>query len=462
MNTVQTDRSLVARVLDCFPAGTYGLPALLRLLDVVESDEVETAAVECRTQPRLFINPAFAARWAATPEKLFILVQHELHHVLLGHTRLFPRVSRVDNFVFDAVINALLCRMFPGPEYTSLFTDFYSDRRFPECLLRPSAGWRPQESAPLPPALRKPQLRELAEVYRALYSPKGAGYTELYDALRRLVSEALAGGVFLIGDHRPEGDGEGSSGGALQERSPLLNEIVRAIVERWPQPPDPIAGRSLADLLAEESIQPARRLSNRAALRRLLRRVGSLEGEGASWRAPRLDPLAVQTPLPGLDRRALVLRALGAVPLLYTSALPIPRRRPAGERVHVYVDVSGSIGDLKGALYGAVLDCREFIHPAVHLFSTKVADFSLEDLRQGKCRTTGGTCIDCVAEHMAEQRVTRAVLLTDGYVGPPAGEHRETLLRARLGVALTSGNSNRSDLAEVADYWEQLVLGGES
>ena len=109
----------------------------MRLLDVVESEDIDTAAVECCRQPRLLINPGFVDRWAATPEKLLMLLMHELHHVLLGHTRLLRRVTRVDNLVFDAVINALLCRMFPEPPYTSFLTDYYSDDQFPECLLRP-------------------------------------------------------------------------------------------------------------------------------------------------------------------------------------------------------------------------------------------------------------------------------------------------------------------------------------
>ena len=107
---------------------------------------METAAVECRLQPRLLVNPDFVDTWAATPEKLLMLVMHELHHVLLGHTRLFPRVTRVDNLVFDAIINALLCRMFPAPEHTAFFTDFYDENRFPDCLLRPPAGWTPDRA----------------------------------------------------------------------------------------------------------------------------------------------------------------------------------------------------------------------------------------------------------------------------------------------------------------------------
>ena len=42
-------------------------------------------------------------------EIFFLLILHELYHVILGHTRLFSRVSPIDNIVFDAVINSMLC-----------------------------------------------------------------------------------------------------------------------------------------------------------------------------------------------------------------------------------------------------------------------------------------------------------------------------------------------------------------
>ena len=61
--------------------------------------------------------------------------------MLLGHTTLFPRLTPAHNFVFDAVINGVLCRMFPSPAHTAFFTDFYRDDLFPECLLRPPRDW---------------------------------------------------------------------------------------------------------------------------------------------------------------------------------------------------------------------------------------------------------------------------------------------------------------------------------
>ena len=53
MNTQARNSDIAARIYQSFPSGTYCLPALLRVLDVVETDSVATAAIECRALPRL-------------------------------------------------------------------------------------------------------------------------------------------------------------------------------------------------------------------------------------------------------------------------------------------------------------------------------------------------------------------------------------------------------------------------
>jgi hypothetical protein len=175
--------ALAERILDAFPAGQYGLAALLRLLDIIETTDVPTAAVELALQPRMKINPVFVSEKAETPEKLLMLVMHELHHVLLGHTKLFQRLSTADNFVFDAVINSLLCRMFPQAEYVAFFTGQNSDASFPDCLLRPPPRWNPARKVEIPRGLRDASPRT-KWAYTALYSETGADYYDLFDTLR--------------------------------------------------------------------------------------------------------------------------------------------------------------------------------------------------------------------------------------------------------------------------------------
>ena len=447
--------SLTERILDAFPSGTYALSALLRLMDIVESTSVPTAAVECRVQPRLLINPEFVDQHAPSAEKLLMLVMHELHHVLLGHTTLFPRATWVQNFVFDAVINGIVCRMFPTKEHISFFTDFYDANAFPACLLRPSPGWPGRALVAGGIAALPAKQRKLAnEVHQALYSHCGATYSEVFELLPKLLTFDVVARIPLLGEHR---DGS-MPDGQLEHQSPILFDIVRGIVEQWPQPPNPIQGCSLADVLKQTSLQPQRSTLNRSKIRGLIRKVAGLSGSGAERRRT-TDPMQAPTPMPSLDRRSMVLRALGTEPLLHSGQVPWRHTVRTGERVHVYLDVSGSMDAIKGPLYGAVLDCQAFVFPTVHLFSTKVADISLVELRRGVCKTTGGTSIDCVAQHMNNNRVRRALLITDGWVGTPRGQHHCTLLEARLAVAYMGSNCNTTDLSTVANHTTTLSIG---
>ena len=144
---------------------------------------------------------------------------------------------------------------------------------------------------------------------------------------------------------------------------------------------------------------------------------------------------------------------------MHVGAVPWRRTVCAGERVHVYMDVSGSMDAVKKALYGAVLDCREYVHPTVHLFSTRIANVSLDELRRGVCKSTGGTDIACVAKHMSENRVRRSLIVTDGWVGTPRGQHRITLADAKLAVAFLGTNNNANDLAAFANFTTILSTG---
>jgi hypothetical protein len=129
---------------------------------------------------------------------------------------------------------------------------------------------------------------------------------------------------------------------------------------------------------------------------------------------------------------------------------------PSSDRVHVYLDVSGSVTGMVPSLYGAVLACGPRVHPVVHLFSTKVFDVTLQQLRAGRCETTNGTCIECVGEHMTRHGVRRAVLVTDGFVGKPGTSTHAAMKQAVVGVALTPGSTQHADLEEVADHWANL------
>jgi hypothetical protein len=443
---------LAQKVLDCFASGSYALPTLLRLVSITESHEVTTAAVECKDEPRLLLNPDFVDAWADTPEKLFMLVMHELHHVLLGHTRLFEAVDEMDNLVFDAVINALLCHMFPQRQFTEFLVDFYDDRQFPACLLRPPAGWRPDIEFELPPVLQESRYKKAATVYQQLYSRSGASYVDLYEALREEMADSQAEEVQLLGDHSdPEAKTE-----ILRDQSPMIAGVVAEAVHDWPRDKNRGPGRSIHGLLEMETVETCRRPSNRALLRALIRCVGG--NSRVAGTSPQFTEavISVTSPVAKPDRRSIVLGALGRPSCLYAQDLMVRRWNRAHHQVHIYLDVSGSVDAIKGSLYGAVLDCRSDVHPKVHLFSTEVADISLRELREGKCITTGGTDIACIVDHIARHRVKRAIIITDGCVGCPSKAQAQVLRKTILGIAFTPGWCCRDDLDDLSRSSIQL------
>ena len=129
------------RIFNVLPAASYQMEKLFGLLDIDFSDAIPTACVECSMTPRLLLNKEFIEEYCSTDGDLFLLILHELHHVILGHTRLFPRGNKIDNIVFDAVINSMLARSVGQSVGVKLFTSTNSFDSFPARLLRPPPGW---------------------------------------------------------------------------------------------------------------------------------------------------------------------------------------------------------------------------------------------------------------------------------------------------------------------------------
>ena len=440
------------RIFNVLPAASYQMEKLLGLLDITFSDATPTAAVECRATPRLLLNRDFVAEHCRADSDLFLLILHELHHVILGHTRLFPRVTRADNLVFDAVINAMLCQSVGRTVGTGLFERLYDFGKSPERLLRPPPGWPHAFSA----ALRSLPDRE-AEVIRLLYGPPrgGATYLEIHELLRRQLGPDVPG-VRLLGDHGPE-----------QPDDPLLKQTIRSVVEDWPPPPLPLRGRdegrSPRDHWFTDNAAPGREF--RQAFARLLRRCG-LDSTKSNHPRLRFRPdsreITRVSVLPDArDRRVAALRRItGRDPLVrLTSALEVKPRRLPVPVAHVYLDVSGS---MSRALPHLVAVCREpFRRGELRLFafSTVVSELTGRDLARASFANTQGTDINCVLSHLtglpARKRPRVVLIATDGYVGPARADLLSCLPRLRF-VAALAGEIHRDDLAPWAHQLTDL------
>jgi hypothetical protein len=451
--------SLRFRIAESLPRDSVSLRALLSIARIEETGRVPTACVTFGAQPTLMINPAFVAQHATTAEKLQALVGHELLHVALGHTRRYAQCTPMDNLVFDCLINAMLCKADPIPERTALFRDFYSDAAFPQCFLRPPDDWHPRERVRLPAALKRADFEGLAfvkDVYRKLWGSLGASAWEIREAIRvgakglGLEVTVITGEVPLLGGH--DHDQSVLVNNSITQE--LLRNITGEIARKLGgMPVEP--GVDASELFSQSQIAP-KKVSARAQLRTLFAQLAHGRGTARIGRDSTREVLHT-TPVPSRDRRAVVQRMLGVQPMLY-QAPSLQRRQQLSERIHVYLDVSGSMAGVTASLYGAMLDCRDWIDPCVHLFSGEVKDITPAQLSAGLVHTTGGTSIECVTQHMHKHRVTHALIVTDGMVGRPSNAAADVLRQSQVAVAFFGSTVSEQILAPFARATARLAV----
>lgn len=262
--------ALAARIYATFPVTQPAFARLLQLLDIEATDAVSTAAVTLGGRSRLLLNPVFVADRCPADHDLVMLVLHELHHVALGHTRLFPRLTAAQNWAFDCVINAQLCRLYPEPHHTALFRRCYRADEMPEALLRPPEGWRTPQERWLP--------GHAGAVHRALYGDASVTYADLY----RLLPAVLAGdggddrlaALPLLGDHAD-----------ASERSDVAPDVLRelrGILAEWPLV-ERVSGRDQGGEVESSRVAAARAL--RTASATLRRAILTVADVGAGFRS---------------------------------------------------------------------------------------------------------------------------------------------------------------------------------
>ena len=427
--------SILNRIHNLIAAMPYGLEKMLSMMDIEESTDVKTACVPIGGRPKIVLNPEYVKAHCETDEKLYMLIQHELHHVLLGHTRLFKRSTPQHNIAFDAIINAMLCRAKPEPEWTALFRDSYAHDKFPECLLRPPQNF------PNKPIFPEDMPDNVCAVIESIYYSQSGTFFDVFALLVKVVqvtipkdmdgqaiAQMLGNRGFglspdsdlvadLLGNH------DDDARGLESQDDPDLFDIVRQIVEDWPQPPNPIAGRSLSDVLKDRIVErvDVSRLVVRQMTDAVLSAVVSRGKEkGGIWD---VKYERYQQFLPSRDRRAFAMQQVGGLVPMYVAE--IPKEISTRNEVAVYVDVSGSMQEYPNYLIRALQAVQRRVKVRTFVFSTVVEEVLLENVDRPSYSTTHGTSGLIVWRHIRENEFKSVVVLTDGYVGKVEPQFRD-------------------------------------
>lgn len=409
---------------------------VLKLVNRRFSDEVPTLAVTLKDAPELLINLSFIQQHCRTEEHLKAVLFHEFLHVVLGHTMRFRGMTKVQNLALDAVINAIIFRQC-GPEYASIFTEYYASQKGIGRLLRPMSKAERREAKASPANLsawrRSGSFRvskgpssdptiQIKLVWHALYEGViiSDDVLELAESLAEqqaqcstkerdgshdgLQEGCLDDGKHLIGNH------EGCDLPASMELSDAIQESLRQMNGGgiWRAPGE--MGLGAYQYQARLSVQDIRmdkwKAQAMAALRKALepdRRSQLTEFVESSYRIPVLS---------SRDRRAF-LKAVWSpfIPIAENSCMD---ETPLGW-ANVYLDVSGSMNAELPLVISLLHQLRKSIRMPFWAFSTEVAPARIE-CGQLVTDTTGGTSMECVLHHIATTKPKSAVVVTDGYI----------------------------------------------
>jgi hypothetical protein len=403
--------------------------ALYRVEEVVFTTEVPTLSVSIAERSVLYINPEFCKEHLRSEVEVKAVLMHEFFHILLGHTEKFTFSTPLHNLALDAIINAMIHRIF-GEEYSSFFQRFYQGK-----------GWQ----ALLQPSRENSRLDfTLLAIHRKIYEG-GISSDDLHAYLSYLedsVEAEALGGIVFIGNHKA-GNGYAMSQvlqNSLEQYKEFLSEQMNS-------------GRSSSSF-AHESIQwNGDKASIAMEWRRKTRAIllSCLVPGGKISKNPKRYTAYLPI-LHGKDRRSLISSfATEVIPLAH-HALWGPGVK---ELVNVYLDVSYSMKDELEALLKLLKYFSAEFRFKCWSFSTVITPATLN--AQGfSGHTSGGTDLGCVLEHIANTRCAKALIVTDGYVGPIDMALLSRATKRRKIAVLVSPQGNTSDLEAAGMFWEKL------
>jgi hypothetical protein len=403
--------------------------------------EIDTLAIS--GAETLYINEEFWDKQIRSEFDAKFVLMHELMHHVLGDTAVIRKrqqkkrtiIDNLENVATDARINALLFSFFGNEINTSnkngnLLYRLYKPEKITG-LLRPHSDYKPESA--------------FYNLYTDLYDNPGVrGYEDILDALKVILGyKNQKIDVTFIGGHTSgtatdDGKGEGGKGVSLEEMPPEVKDaITSAMIEGAGSKTAGYGANAfdhLVELLKAQQGLDRRMLKNYATQHNI-NKIRSYFHTRRISRKP--------IPIAPTKRDLSKVATTGLFPVMW--AAPKRKKSTADFSVAIYLDVSGSVHDVLPKILRLLNSMKKEIQ-TVYCFSNEVHDHSLQMLRRGEIKTTGGTDFDCVADHLEEQGFKRCIIITDGYAGIDNNRARKMLKQLdKVGIVLFEKSDNRNN-----------------
>jgi len=407
---------------------------------VQEDSDITSACIDAQGVMRY--NSKFVSEYVTEPEDLFCLIAHELMHPMFGH--FVYNTGQLENIAGDAVINAVISRVYSTASGNgALFRKIYEETGITG-LLRPSSEMH---------HCRYSRLYDVLYQRQSCRQKLSTG--EVIQSLKVLTSANETPSIFLLGGH---GASE-KSGGKLRDDSGtcskttkpstmctqnhLPSELLSRIAEDFKRNAEEAKGHyarhgtSLCDFFLE--VLQTHLTLKRALLERFTtqRKVDNFRVSTQRSRIG-VSPIPIQP-----SKRDFVLVAAGIPPFHYHNQAY--RQSTEGRGLAIYLDVSGSGNEYLPEIIGLLRSLKTDLK-SIFLFSNKIVEVPFKRLLKGEIETTYGTDFDCIAEHILENHLDKAVVITDGWASM-TDENQEALREQKVNT-LTVLFGSRKDCPE--------------
>ena len=422
-----TEKQIHYIIQDMIEENPMACSALLTISAVEFTDKVSTMAVTLSEHPVLKINMDFCRKFLLTENDIKAVLLHEFLHVLLLHTEKYKVSDPLLNIALDAIINAIIFR-YKGMDYANLFTRLYKWKEM-SFLLRPKRkNCNPVQSE---------WLKIHEQIYKGEYCAD-----DLYELLVYLKDNisGMDDTIILLGDHTGRKISEG------------IKEILDGIMKKmdgtlvWNKPGS--YGRDDKLKIEEQNILKYKQKRwERSALKLLKKCLLPDERE-------KKQTVSGDVILPVLsiyDRRMMArFRFTGIIPLSKNRMeMPV-----ASQLATVYLDVSGSMSNEIDSLISLLYYFRPYIKMPLLVFSNEVFKARFKNGKL-KYHTTGGTSISPVFDHMRKNRISKCMIVTDGYVEDITDSVLLNLKKENIRV-LVSADGNPEQFAKNSIPYQQL------
>lgn len=410
-------------ITECFGANSTFASRAVNNIQIVPDDHKICQTLCIGKDGVIFVNGGFWKKNIRTYTDAKCMFLHELFHAITGDTSKLastdPRDRLLANLSMDMRINAAIFLCFLKNHYNqTIFERLYSASGL-EGLLRPKSQYGINSkfkliySALYAQSLNKLNMINAEEKAKEIFANEEA----IRNALKLLLKkDKNLPEILFIGTHgqamgEDEDDKEDSEDEGQQEitkpSEELKEELRNAIGEELSKAKKAGFSTTLVDnmlLVVDQSRGINMKALNQFDCNHKVNEIKTMfEKERKVTQIVPIRPSA----------RDMSLVACGIIPTMWHNKQTFQANN--NKNIAIYLDVSGSVTGELPMLLGFIKNLDRKIN-TIYCFSNEVHEHTVQELSNGKYKTTGGTDFNCIAKHVLENKeINKIVILTDGY-----------------------------------------------